>query len=533
MQLRRKFLLSLVLVAVVISGVMFVTFNSQRSAAIDEAQTDIDDRAGQTASTLDQRLRSNQQTLQVVADDPRLSDHGTDAQRTALETVQSLDGVGGVSVVDRDGEMVNLVTVTGGSPDTVIGQDYSDREYVTSALAGEEYISEPLRAATGNRIVVLSMPIYEGNDIVGTLNAALYLDGSFFQSAVGLRNISDTSVSVMSGTEALFQSEEQFDTTISGTATVQSTGWTVTVDHREGAVTEEIQRLALVQIGSSLVLLAAVGGFGLWIYRNHIRQTERLQTRLEQLEQRRYDQRISLTGSNEWTEINEAVDRLASALARREQMLLVLNRLLRHNLRNTLNVVIGRIGRLDTADDKTVREIVETCKQLLTMSDRARMTERLVTRDADRHDSVVDLVEVLEHQIESFEDRYPNVTTAVEAPKAAHVSADPAVATAIDELLTNVGQHAGADPTVEIEIRRIDDQVELRISDDGAGIPAEERSVFTGEKQISHLHHSGGLGLWLVDWIVSQSGGTVEIRSDSGTTVVIRLPAVEQGQGST
>ncbi|MFC7115319.1 cache domain-containing protein [Natronoarchaeum sp. GCM10025703] len=249
MQLRRKFLLSLVLVAVVISGVMFVTFNSQRSAAIDEAQTDIDDRAGQTASTLDQRLRSNQQTLQVVADDPRLSDHGTDAQRTALETVQSLDGVGGVSVVDRDGEMVNLVTVTGGSPDTVIGQDYSDREYVTSALAGEEYISEPLRAATGNRIVVLSMPIYEGNDIVGTLNAALYLDGSFFQSAVGLRNISDTSVSVMSGTEALFQSEEQFDTTISGTATVQSTGWTVTVDHREGAVTEEIQRLRSCRSG--------------------------------------------------------------------------------------------------------------------------------------------------------------------------------------------------------------------------------------------------------------------------------------------
>jgi len=318
MQLRRKFLLSLILVAVVIGGVMFVTFDSQRSAAIDDAQADIDDRANQTASTLDQRLLSNQQTLRVVADDPRLSDHGSDDQRTALGTVQSLDGVGGVSVVDSDGEMVNLVTVTGDSPDSVIGQDYSDREYVASALAGEEYISEPLRAATGNRIVVLSMPIYEGEEIVGTLNAALYLDGSFFQSTVGLEDTSDTSVSVTSETETLFQDGEQFDTTISGTDTVRSTGWTVTVDRQEGAVTEQIQRLALVQIGSSLVLLAAVGGFGLWIYRNHIRQTERLQTRLERLEQRRYDQQISLTGSNEWTEISEAVYRLASSLARRE-----------------------------------------------------------------------------------------------------------------------------------------------------------------------------------------------------------------------
>jgi len=167
------------------------------------------------------------------------------------------------------------------------------------------------------------------------------------------------------------------------------------------------------------------------------------------------------------------------------------------------------------------------------MSNRARMTERLVTGEADRHDSVVDLVDVLERRIESFEDGYPNVTTVVEAPKQAHVSADPAVATAIDELLTNVGQHAGSEPTVEIEIRRIDDQIELRISDDGPGIPAEEQCVFTGEKQISHLHHSGGLGLWLVDWIVSQSGGTVEIKSDSGTTVVIRLPTSEQEDDAT
>lgn len=527
MELRRKFLLSLALLGLVISGVMFVTFESQRSAAIADAQADVNDSADQTASVLDRQLQENHRTLRVAADDPRLLEHGSEEQRAAMESVWGLNGIGGVSVVDADGEMVNLLTAEGESPDEVIGQDYRDREYVSRALAGDEHVSEPILADTGNRIVVLSVPIYDDDEVVGTLNAALYLDGTFFESAVSRQDTAETTVSVQFGGETLFERQDRFDTTISGSAIVPSTGWVVTVDQRESAVTEQVHQLALVQSVLALVLLAAVGGFGGWIYRNHIRQTERLQMRLERLERRQYDQKIPLTGSPEWVEISDAVDRLTATLARREQMLLVLNRLLRHNLRNTLNVVMGQAEQLETDDDSGTAEIAEACDQLLTLSDRARMTEKLLMRGATDHDKTADLIEIAERQVAAFQERYPDASVTLDHPESAPVAVGPDFPTAVDEVLTNAGEHAGSEPAVDITISQHDGTISLAISDDGDGIPPDERLVVSGEQRISHLHHSGGLGLWLVDWIVSQSGGAVEIRCNSGTTVVITIPAAE------
>lgn len=526
MQLRRKFLLSLLLVGLVIGGVMVVTFESQRSDAIADAQSGVDERAVGSAATIDQQLQQYQQTIRIAADDPRLRNHGSDEQRASLDGVRNLDGIGGASVVDGDGVMVELVTAEGERPDGVVGQEYTDREYVVRALAGEEYVSDPVDAATGNRIVVLSVPIYEDGEVVGTLNAALYLDGGFFASAIGPQD-EEMYIAVTAGTETLFEGRPGFDAAISSSATVQSTGWEVTVDRQAAAVTEQIQRLALVQVALTLVLFAAVGGFGGWIYRNHIRQTERLQTRLERLEHRQYDEDLPLTGSPEWVEISGAVDRLAATLDRREQMLLVLNRLLRHNLRNTLNVILGRAHALDAA---AAGEITDACDQLLRLSDRARMTEKLLMRAADERTSVVDVVETVERQVATFEDQYADATVTIDAPESLHATVGPDFATAVDEILTNAGEHAGPSPSVDVELRQDADVAELTISDDGDCIPPEERSVLSGERRISHLHHTGGLGLWLVDWIVAQSDGTVEISCDSGTTVRLRVPVADSGE---
>lgn len=527
MQLRRKFLLSLALLCLVITGVLFVTFESQRSAAIADAQADVDDTANQMASTLDQQLRESQQTLHVAADDPRLLDHGSDEQRAAMETIWDLDGVGGVSVVDGEGEMVNILTEDGDTSENVIGQDYRDREYVTRALAGDEYVSEPILAETGNRIVVLSVPIHDDGEIVGTLNAALYIDGAFFASAVGTEATGETAVVVTGSGETLFEQREPYAEGISGSATVPTTGWVVTVDQQESAVTEQIQQLAIVQLGSGVILLAAVAGFGGWIFRNHIRQTEQLLTRLERIEQRQYDHDLSLTGSPEWNEIDDAVDRLTATLDRREQMLLVLNRLLRHNLRNTLNVVIGRTEQLEVDENSDTEGVTEACEQLLTLSDRARMTEKLLTRGVTDHGAPVDIVTIVERQVTDFQDEYPGATVTLDLPESAFAAVDPDFPMAVEELLTNVGEHAGPQVHVDIAVRQLDDTVSLTIHDDGDGIPTDEQQVLSGERRISPLHHSGGLGLWLVDWIISQSGGRVELRCESGTTVRITVPAAE------
>jgi two-component sensor histidine kinase len=42
------------------------------------------------------------------------------------------------------------------------------------------------------------------------------------------------------------------------------------------------------------------------------------------------------------------------------------------------------------------------------------------------------------------------------------------------------------------------------------------------------LEHGEGLGLWLVNWIVTGLGGTVTANTDDGTTVRLSLPVADE-----
>ena len=72
------------------------------------------------------------------------------------------------------------------------------------------------------------------------------------------------------------------------------------------------------------------------------------------------------------------------------------------------------------------------------------------------------------------------------------------------------------------------DVVAVRVEDDGPGIPDEQVTVLERGRETA-LEHTSGLGLWLVDWIVRASGGTVsfEARSPRGSVVELVLPRAE------
>jgi signal transduction histidine kinase len=102
----------------------------------------------------------------------------------------------------------------------------------------------------------------------------------------------------------------------------------------------------------------------------------------------------------------------------------------------------------------------------------------------------------------------------------------------IDDLLANAIKFSprGGDVRVGLhEPRR--GVVELTVTDDGIGTPAEERDlVFDRFFRGSNVRHQGiagnGLGLSLARTIVHLHGGTIRLsgRRPNGTTVLIRLP---------
>ena len=211
---------------------------------------------------------------------------------------------------------------------------------------------------------------------------------------------------------------------------------------------------------------------------------------------------------------------------RREALISVINRVLRHNVRNELTVINGRAAmlaeELDGQPAASAEKIVAAGNRLLNLSESARKIEQ--SREQSPELASHDIVPMLETAVEQIEDQYPTATLSVDSPTEAMVLTKPRVTTAISELLDNAAKHSGDAPTINIKVTTDPDWVTVTIVDDGPGLPDGEREVLrTGAED--PLAHGSGLGLWLANWIVTTLDGDIEILDTvNGTTVEIRLP---------
>jgi len=213
---------------------------------------------------------------------------------------------------------------------------------------------------------------------------------------------------------------------------------------------------------------------------------------------------------------------------RRQRRLKVLHRVLRHNLRNDLTVIEGVVASLrEAVDDREVRArlglVRDHAQALQRVSEKARAIEDAIER-ADRTTSVP-LADTVEEVLTAADDEYTGVTIERDLDRTVTASANPAVETAIEELVANAVEHNDADPTVQVSVVAADEEALVTVADDGPGIPAEDRAVVFGDEDITQLQHGSGLGLWLVRWVTEAAGGTVvHDHSDGWTTVTLALP---------
>jgi len=216
----------------------------------------------------------------------------------------------------------------------------------------------------------------------------------------------------------------------------------------------------------------------------------------------------------------------ATERRRREGLISVINRVLRHNVRNEVSVINGYTEMLaaDLDGDAASKadRIIETANRLLDLAESAREIE--ANRDQSPDVEPVDVVPIVEERVRQLRERYPEATVTVDSPETAVVQALPRLETALWELLDNAAKHGGDDPSVAVEIRDTDDRILIAIADDGPGLPESERQVLaTGAEE--PLVHGQGLGLWLAYWLVGNFDGEITIPEyQQGTRVEVRLP---------
>ena len=212
----------------------------------------------------------------------------------------------------------------------------------------------------------------------------------------------------------------------------------------------------------------------------------------------------------------------------RDKLLATLNRVLRHNLRNDLNVIRGHARSLaeevEAEPSERADVVVRTASDLVDLGEEARELVSLLTdRTPPEPRDVVSMVEAVavDLRVEG-----PPGTVDVSAPAEARTLGTVHLRRALYELGDNALRYAGPAPTVTFDVDRDgDDNVTVTVTDDGPGLPQAEREILHGREE-SQLSHGQGLGLWMVHWAVTDVGGTIAV-DDDGSAVTLTLRGIE------
>lgn len=231
-----------------------------------------------------------------------------------------------------------------------------------------------------------------------------------------------------------------------------------------------------------------------------------------------------------------AIERDITDRRHNEQQLNVLNRVLRHNLRNGLNVIQGNANLLSSsvAEDlqRFVQPIETRAESLSRLSRKVGTIESMFSQQPTEEISS-DLESVFVELEGAFESRHPGATLSMSVGDVPPIRADNRLQAALSELLDNAVVHNTNDePKVWVSVttptdNKDDEWVAIEICDNGPGIPEHETRVLQ-EGTETPLEHATGLGLWLAYWTTSLFGGDIAIEStDTGTCVTLLLPRAD------
>ncbi len=213
-----------------------------------------------------------------------------------------------------------------------------------------------------------------------------------------------------------------------------------------------------------------------------------------------------------------------------------------HDLKSPLAAVVGNLDLLEWQGDSRTIELVRRCKA--SSSRMLRMILDLLDVDALEEGRVhlriesVDAVDLTRRAAEDASTiaRQKNLRLDVVAPeKAVPVRGDGAMLRRVlDNLMANAVEHSPKGSVVKVEVYACEAGVEIRVVDQGPGIPPEQRENVFEKYARLELRQAGvtanrGLGLTFCRLAVEAHGGSIWIDDapDGGAAFRTLLPAFE------
>lgn len=239
------------------------------------------------------------------------------------------------------------------------------------------------------------------------------------------------------------------------------------------------------------------------------------------------------------TERREMLDALAGANARLQQAAEDQAHFLAvtaHELRTPVGVLAGTAETLRehwaALDDQDRGELLDgmgsSATRLRRLLTDLLTASRLQASGLDLELGTVDVTELVEVAVATARRVHPEAEISVDAEPGLLVEGDAdRLAQAVDNLIGNALRHGR--PPARVETRRVDDTVEIRVSDSGDGVPEDMQARLFDRFATGRSRGGTGLGLYIVRQLARAHDGDAAYRppaaGDSGSgQFVVSLP---------
>jgi len=223
-------------------------------------------------------------------------------------------------------------------------------------------------------------------------------------------------------------------------------------------------------------------------------------------------------------------------LARQADQVTVLNRLLRHEVLNKINVIQSHVDLLDSTDTNAASP--GAIRRSAEKIDATIQSVGFLSRSTSRQEPVVESIDLgpaLRAEVEAARERYPNADVRVEGsvPDGLWVQANSQVGTVFEQLFENAIEHNDAEtPTLTVSVTA-DVGVAVRIVDDGPGLPPTQHSLLAHGDLPEYDDPTTGFGLTMSRLLCDQYGADIDaetVPGERGTTITVSFLGLPDGE---
>ena len=208
----------------------------------------------------------------------------------------------------------------------------------------------------------------------------------------------------------------------------------------------------------------------------------------------------------------------------------VLNQVLRHDIRNDLQLVTAYADILaNTVTDENreyVQTIQENARHAVELTTTARDMADVWLSDTDEQIRIA-LKATLENELDEIRSAHTDSVVTVDGTiPDVTVLANDMLNSVFRNVLQNAIRHNNSDmPTVTVSVEEREETVEVRVADNGPGVPDNQKSTIFGKGEKGLGSSGTGLGLYLVKTLMESYDGAVWVEDNEpeGAVFVVEL----------